>query len=93
MEPNHIGALLSSKRRLHAIERRLERDPEHKVQYHHFTWKSEELEHRDPVISQEGKKTCYCLPYQVFKEKGSTTRTRIAFGRGAKPSNGTKHHK
>ena len=28
MEPNHIGTLLSSKRRLHAIERRLERDPE-----------------------------------------------------------------
>ena len=58
MEPNHIGTLLSSKRRLHAIERRLERDSELKVQYYNFTRKSEELDHRDPVNFQEGKKTC-----------------------------------
>ena len=83
MEPNHIGTLLSSKRRLHAIERRLEWGPELKVQYYNFM-KFEELYHRDPVNSQEGKKTCYCLPYPVFKEKGSTTRTWIAFGGGAR---------
>jgi len=53
----------------------------------------EELDHRNPVNSQEGKKTCYCLPHPVFKKNGSTTRTRIAFGGGAKPSNGPKQHK
>jgi hypothetical protein len=93
MEPKFIGTFFSSERRLPAIERRLERDPELKVQYHSFTRKSEELDHRDPVISQEGKKTYYCPPYPVLKEKGSTARTRIAFGGGAKPSNGTKQHK
>jgi len=85
MEPNQLAtSLLSSERRLHAIESRLERDPELKVQYHNFTRKFEELDHRDPVNSQEEKKTCYCLPHSDFKEKGSTTRTRIAFGGGAR---------
>ena len=54
---------------------------------------SEEPDHRDPVISQEGKKTCYYQPHPVFKEKISTEKTRIAFGGGAKPSNGTQQHK
>ena len=93
MEPNHIGTLLSSERRLDAIERRLERDPELKFQYYNFTRKFEELDHRDPENSQEGKKTCYCLPHPVFKEKGSTIRNRIAFGGGSNPSNGNKQHK
>jgi hypothetical protein len=94
IEPNQLAtSQLSSERRSHAIERRLERDPELKVQYHNFKRQSEELDHRDPVIFQEGKKTCYCLPHPLFKEKGSTTRTRIAFGGGAKPSNDTKQHK
>ena len=43
------------------------------------------------MISREGKKTCYCQQHPVFKEKGSTARTRIAFGGSAKLSNGTKH--
>jgi len=94
IEPNQLAtSQLSSERRSHAIENRLERDPELKVQYYDFMRKSEELDHRDPVISQEGKKTCYCPPHPVFKEKGSTTRTQIAFGGGAKPSDGTKQHK
>ena len=93
MEPNHIGTVLSSERRSHAIERRLEQDPELKVQYHNLMKEYEELDHRNPVNSQEGKKTCYCLPHPVFKKNGSTTRTRIAFGGGAKPSNGPKQHK
>jgi hypothetical protein len=54
---------------------------------------SEELDHRDPAKFQEGKKTCYCLPHPVFKEKGSTLKTRISFGGSAKPSNGTIQHK
>jgi hypothetical protein len=54
---------------------------------------SEEPDHSDPVKFQEGKKTCYCQQHPVFKEKGSTAKTRIAFGGSAKPSNGTKQHK
>jgi hypothetical protein len=33
-----------------------------------------ELGHMELVNSQEGKKTCYCLPHPVFKEKGSKTK-------------------
>ena len=91
--PSNLGLLASAERRLHATERWLERDPELKVQYHNFMRKYEELNHTDPVKSQEGKKTCYCLPlHSVFKEKGSTTRTRIAFGGCARSSNGTQQH-
>ena len=94
MEPHHIGTLLSSEQRSHAIEHRLEQDPELKFQYHNFVRKYEELGHRDQVNSEEGKKTCYFLPHHpVLKENSSTTRTRIAFGGDTKPSNGTKQHK
>jgi len=94
MEPKQLGtSRLSAERRLHAIECRLERDPELKIQYHNFMRKYEKLDHTDPVNSQEGKKTCYCLPpHPVFKEKGSTTRTLIAFGGCARSSNGTQQH-
>jgi hypothetical protein len=52
IEPNQLEtSQLSSERRSHAIERRLEQDPELKVQYHNFTRKPEELDHRDPVMS------------------------------------------
>jgi len=89
MEPNQLET--SRERRLHTIELKLEQHPELKFQYHNFMRKYE-LGHRDPVNSQEGKKTCYCLPHPVFEEKGSTTRTWITFGGGAKPSNGTQHN-
>jgi hypothetical protein len=95
MEPNQLAAShLSSERRLHAIECRLEQALELNFHYHNFMRKYEELGHRDPVNSQEEKKTCYFLPHHpVFKENSSTTRTQIAFGGGAKPSNDTKQHK
>jgi len=51
----------------------------------------EELDHRDTLKFQEGKKKCYSQQHPVFKEKDSTAKTRIAFGGGAKPSNGTQH--
>jgi len=57
MDPKQLGSsCLSAERRLHAIERRLERDPEFKVQYHNFMRKYKGLDHRDPLNSQEGKK-------------------------------------
>jgi len=40
---------LSAERRLHATERRLEQDPELKVQYHNFMKEYEDLDHMEPV--------------------------------------------
>jgi hypothetical protein len=51
-ESNQLGTTrLSAERRLHAIERRLERDPDHKVQYHNFMKENEDLGHMEPVNS------------------------------------------
>jgi hypothetical protein len=90
MEPNQLGASrLSAERRLHAIERRLERDPQLKVQYHSFMKEYEDLGHMEPVKSQEGKTTCYFLPHHpVFKATSSTTKTEVVFDGGAKTSSG-----
>ena len=90
MDSKQLGSSrLSAERRLHAIERRLERDPDLKVQYHNFMKEYEELGHMEPVNSHEGKNTCYFLPHHpVFKETSSTTKTRVVFDGGAKTSNG-----
>jgi len=46
MDPKQLGSSrLSAERRLHAIERRLEREPELTVQYHNFMKEYEELGH------------------------------------------------
>ena len=74
-------------------ERRLERHPELKIQYHNFMKKYEELVYRKPVNSQEGKKICYSLAHHpVFKETSSTTRNRISSGGVAKSPNGTQQY-
>jgi len=85
MEPTQLGiSCLSAEQRLHAIERRLERDQDLKVQYHNFMKGYEELGHMEPVTSQEGKNTCYFLPYHpVFKDTNTTTKTRVVFDGGA----------
>jgi hypothetical protein len=50
MEPTQLGtSRLSAERRLNAIERRLEQDPDLKVQYHNFMKEYEELGHMEPV--------------------------------------------
>ena len=60
MDPTQLGASrLSAERRLHTIERRLERDPDLKVQYHNFMKEYEELGNMEPVTPQEGKSTHY----------------------------------
>jgi hypothetical protein len=90
MEPTLLGtSRRSSERRLHAIERRLERDPDLNVQYHSFTKEYKQLGHKEPVIQQEGKDSCYFLPHHpVFKETSSTTKTRVVFDGSAETSNG-----
>ena len=56
MDPKQLGsARLSAEQRLHAIERRLELNPELKVQYYNFMKEYEELGHTEPVNSQEGR--------------------------------------
>jgi hypothetical protein len=89
-DSNQLGtSRLSAERRLHAIEHRLERDPQLKVQYHDFMKEYEELGRMGPVNSQEGKNTCYFLPHHpVFKATSTTTKTRVVFDGGAKTSNG-----
>jgi len=57
MDPKqHGSSRLPAKRRPNATERRLERDPELKVQYQKLMRKYKGLDHRNPVKSQEGKK-------------------------------------
>ena len=88
MDPKQLGSSrLSAERRLHAIERRLEREPLIKVQYHNFKKEYEELGHMEPVNSQEGRQPCYVLPHHaVFKETNTTTTTRVLFDGIAKTS-------
>ena len=90
MESYQLGTTrLSAERSLHAIERRLERDPVLMAQYHTFMKEYDDLGHMEPVKSQERKTTCYFLPHHpVFKETSTTTKTRVVFDGGAKTSNG-----
>lgn len=89
-ETNQLGtSRLTAERRLHEIERRLERDPELKFQYHNFKREYEDLGHMEPVNSRQGRETCYFLPrHQVFKETSSTIKTWAVFDGGTKSSNG-----
>jgi len=90
MNPKQLGfSRLSAERRLHAIERRLEREPELKFQYHKFMKEYEELDHMEPVKTQECRQPCYVLRHHgVFKETSTTTRTRVVFNGSANTSNG-----
>jgi len=87
MDPKQLGSSrLSAERRLHAIERRLEKHPNLKVQYHKFMKEYEELGH---MKSQEPKQLCYFLPHHaVIKNTSTTTKTRVVFDGSAKTSNG-----
>jgi len=90
MDPKELGSSRhSAERRLHAIERRLEREPELKVQYHSFMKEYEELGHMEPTNSQQGRQTYYFLPHHpVFKVTSTTTKTRVVFDGSAKTDNG-----
>jgi len=90
MKPIQLGTSRpSAERRIHTIKRRLERNLDLKVQYHNFIRKCEELDHMEPVTSQEGKSTCYYPSHHpVFKETSSTTKTTAVFDGGVKTFNG-----
>jgi hypothetical protein len=78
MNRTHLGtSCLSAELRLHAIGRRLERNPDLKSQYHNFMKEYEELGHMEPVTSQEVKSTCYYLHHPVFKETMEVPRRQM----------------
>ena len=90
MDSKQLGfSRLSTERSLHSIERRLERDPELKFQYHSFMKEYEHLGHMEPVKPLEERQPCFFLPHHpVFKTTSTTTKTRVVFDGGAKTSNG-----
>jgi hypothetical protein len=90
MESSQLGkSRLLAERRLHSIEHRLEQDPDLKLQYHNLMNEYEDLGRMEPVNSDIDSNTCYYLPHHaVFKDTGSTTKTRVVFDGCAKISNG-----
>jgi len=90
-EPNELcTSRRLAEHRLLSLERRLDKDPELKNQYHDFMKDYEITGHMTPVHSQKGTETiCYYLPHHpVFKESSTTTKTRVVFDGGAKTSTG-----
>jgi len=68
MDPKQLGSSrLSAERTLHAIERRLEREPELKFQYHNFMTEYEKLDLMETVYSKEDRQTCYFLPQKLLE--------------------------
>jgi hypothetical protein len=94
LEPNQLGTShLIAERRLHAIQCKLERDPDLKIKYHKFTKEYEELGHWEPVNSQMGRRHVIVQHIiHFFKETNFTTKTLIVFDRNAKSSNCLQHH-
>jgi hypothetical protein len=89
-QPNQLGtSRRSAEQRLLAIERRLERNPSLKVQYHQFMNKYEELGHMQPITTCEQGQHCYYLPHHpVFRAASTTMKTCVVFDGSAKSSNG-----
>ena len=74
MDSKQLGfSRLSTERSLHSIERRLERDPELKIQYHSFIKVYEYLGHMDTVKALEGSQPCSFPPHNSFFKTTSTT--------------------
>lgn len=89
MDPKWLGfSRLSAERRLHAMECRLEKHPDLKVQYHKFMKEYEDLGHMKHIKTQKTKQLCDFLPHHaVIKNTSTTTKTRVIFDGSAKTSN------
>ncbi|XP_053697263.1 uncharacterized protein LOC128744354 [Sabethes cyaneus] len=76
--------------RFHQMERRLERDPELKRQYHNFMLEYEQLGHMRRVPDEDVTKIQrFYLPHHpVVKDSSSTTRVRVVFDASCKSSSG-----
>jgi hypothetical protein len=80
-------------KRLQAVERRLEKDPEHKKQYHQFMTEYLTMGHMEKIperqLQEIPNKTNYLPHHFVLKESSTTTSLRVVFDASAKTSNGT----
>ncbi|XP_051168853.1 uncharacterized protein LOC127286465 [Leptopilina boulardi] len=75
----------TARRRFFILERKLERNGQIKEEYHKFMRAYEELQHMEPVGSDD--RSGYYLPYHtVIKESSLTTKLRVVFDASAKTS-------
>ena len=77
-----------AERRLLHIERKLERCPELRQQYHAFMREYIDLKHMSLATISESDDCVYLPHHCVIKEDSSTTKCRIVFDASAKTSNG-----
>ncbi|XP_053698923.1 uncharacterized protein LOC128745882 [Sabethes cyaneus] len=77
-------------RRFHYLEKKLEREPELKNQYHSFMSEYLSLGHMRPVSSEESEPNhVHYLPHHaVLKDSSTTTKLRVVFDGSAKTSTG-----
>jgi len=89
-EPTELGtSRRMAENRLLSLERRMDRSPELKLQYHNFMRDYEAAGHMQPVQPYQGNDSVYFLPHHpVFKDTSSTTKTRVVFDAGAQTSTG-----
>ncbi|XP_055523135.1 uncharacterized protein LOC129717295 [Wyeomyia smithii] len=80
----------TARRRFELLERRLQRDPDLKAEYHKFMREYLDLGHMKPVKPRSSDDTdCYYLPHHpVFKDSSTTTKVRVVFDGSAKTSTG-----
>nr|XP_049464106.1 uncharacterized protein LOC120961248 [Anopheles coluzzii] len=76
-------------RRFELLERRLERNPQLKEDYHAFMKEYLELGHMSLMNKDSGDERAYYLPHHpVFKASSTTTKVRVVFDGSAKTSTG-----
>ncbi|XP_041786790.1 uncharacterized protein LOC121602662 [Anopheles merus] len=76
-------------RRFELLERRLERNPQLKEDYHAFMKEYLELGHMSLMNKDSGDEQAYYLPHHpVFKASSTTTKVRVVFDGSAKTSTG-----
>ncbi|XP_065082558.1 uncharacterized protein LOC135704945 [Ochlerotatus camptorhynchus] len=77
-------------RRLRAVERRLEKDPDLQKQYFNFMTEYLELGHMRRVDDKEEGtvKRCFLPHHPVIKESSTTTKVRVVFDASCKTSSG-----
>lgn len=89
--PILLGASKSNAfRRFELLEKRLERDPKLKADYHAFMREYVDLGHmREIDEDEEEPPVAYYLPHHpVFKDSSTTTKVRVVFDGSAKTSTG-----
>ncbi|XP_055527796.1 uncharacterized protein LOC129720358 [Wyeomyia smithii] len=77
----------TARRRFELLERRLQRDPDLKAEYHKFMREYLDLGHMKPVKPRSSDDTdCYYLPHHpVFKDSSTTTKVRACLMDRRKP--------